>query len=59
MYHTVTHRHLRALGSGELAQGIAQCSGEKAGFEPREYVSKSLIQDDLSVVAALHGGLTG
>ena len=59
MYHTVTHRQLRTLESGERAQGIAQCSGEKTGFEPREYVSQSLLQDDLSVVAALHGGLAG
>jgi hypothetical protein len=59
MCYTVTHRHLRALESGRLAQGIAQCSGEKAGFEPREYISQSLLQDDLSVVAAPHGGLAG
>jgi hypothetical protein len=59
MHHTVTHRQLRALESDELAQGTTQCSGEKAVFEPREYVSQSLLQDGLSVVAAPHGGLAG
>ena len=55
----VARHRLRALGPRQLAEGVVQRLGRQIGIEPCERIAQPLRQDDLAVIVAFGGGLTG